>query len=191
MPANDQDLTWVISFGKVRRLADGALEVEYGPKGHMLFSKARVRPNFEVRGQFEMIRSSDKNFQAGLVMGLPPDYEGHNWYGFGFKWANRMGGLTYFGNGWSRQQIVRRVILNPDAPGAKNVTNSFDFIFRNAQATASVNGVEAFHQAKPPVLIGGTPVPRPINAYLVGLGAFGNGKEAVIRYRNVQLRELQ
>jgi len=88
-------------------------------------------------------------------------------------------GLVYFGRGWSRPQTVRPVVLT-------DVANSFDFIFRNGQVTASVNGVEALHQATSPVQI-----QVPNNAYLVGLGAFGDSNGTVIRYRDVQLRELQ
>jgi len=52
--------------------------------------------------------------------------------------------------------------------------------------TASVNGVEIFHQAAPPV---GLSVPD--NSYLLGLGAFSDSDDNVIRYRNVQVRQLQ
>ena len=177
MPANDHDLDWVFSFGKVHRLADHALEVEYGPKGHMLYSRANVGRNFEVRGQFEVVRSSNTNFQAGLVMGTP-DFDGDNWYGFRIKRHDVEGDVVCVGVGWSREQIVQHVVLN-------DVTNSFDFILRNGRVTASVNGVEVFHQSAPPRRIR---VPK--NAFRVGLGAFSDSEDAVIRYRNVQLREL-
>jgi len=178
MPAKDHDLDWVFSFGKAHRLDDGTLEVEYGPKGHMLFSRARVGADFEVRGQFEVVRSSNKNFQAGLVMGLP-DFNNYNWFGFRIKRHDIEGDVACVGLGWSRRQLVQHVVLN-------DVTNSFDFILRNGRVTASVNGVEAFHQAALPGYI-----QAPNNAYLVGLGAFSDSADAVIRYRNVQLRKLQ
>lgn len=177
LPADDHDPDWMFSFGTVRRLADGALEVESGPKGHLLFSRARVGRNFEARGRFETVRSSNKNFQAGLVMGVP-DFQGYNWYGFRLKRHDEEGDVVCLGRGWSRQQIIQHVVLN-------DVTNSFDFILQNGRVTASVNGVEVFHQAAPPAVI-----QVPDNSYLVGLGAFSDSADTVIRYRDVQLRRL-
>ena len=48
-----------------------------------------------------------------------------------------------------------------------------------------MNGVKIFQQAEPPVEIS-----VPDNSYLVGLGAFSDSADSVVRYRNVQLREL-
>ena len=177
LPVGDHDPDWVFSFGDARRLADGALEVEFGPKGHMLFSKAPVGGNFEVHGRFEVVRSSNRNFQAGLVMGTP-DFDGYNWYGFRLKRHDEEGDVVCLGRGWSREQIVQHVVLN-------DVTNAFDFTLQDGQVTASVNGVEVFHQAAPPAVIR-----VPDNSYQVGLGAFSDSADAVVRYRDVQLRQL-
>jgi hypothetical protein len=51
--------------------------------------------------------------------------------------------------------------------------------------TASVNGVEVFHQAALPAVIR-----VPDNSYLVGLGAFSDSTNAIVRYRDVQIRQL-
>jgi hypothetical protein len=177
LPETDHDPGWVFSFGKVRRLSDGALEVEYGPKGYMLFSRVPVGEDFEVRGQFEVVHSSNKDFQAGLVMGVP-DFGSYNWYGFRIKRHSVEGDVACLGVGWSRDQIVQQIVLN-------DVTNSFDFILQNGRATALVNGVEVFHKAAPP---GNIQVPA--NNYLVGLGAFSDSTDTVVRYRDVQLRQL-
>jgi hypothetical protein len=177
LPSRDNDLDWVYSFGKARVLPDGALEVESGPKGHLLFSRVRAGTDFEVRGQFELVRSSNKNFQGGLVMGVP-DYDGYNWYGFRVKRHDEEGDVVCLSRGWSRQQIAQHLVMN-------DITNSFDFIFQDGKITASVNGVEMFNQATPPVTIS-----VPDNSYLVGLGAFNDGPDTVIRYRGVQLRKL-
>ena len=177
LPSRDNDPDWVYSFGKARVLPDGALEVESGPKGHLLFSRVRAGTDFEVRGQFELVRSSNKNFQGGLVMGVP-DYDGYNWYGFRIKRHDEEGDVVCLSRGWSRQQIAQHLVMN-------DITNSFDFIFQDGKITASVNGVEMFNQAIPPVTIS-----VPDNSYLVGLGAFNDGPDTVIRYRGVQLRKL-
>lgn len=178
LPASDNDPDWFFSFGQTRCLPDGALEVESGTKGHMLFTRARVGTDFEVRGQFEVVRSANKNFQAGVVMGVP-DFDGYNWYGFRLKRHDEEGDSASLGRGWSRQQIARHVVLN-------DVTNAFDFTFQNCKVTASVNGVEVFHQEAPPAEIG-----VPDNSYLLGLGAFSDSPDTVIRYRGVQLRQLR
>ncbi|HXR04208.1 MAG TPA: hypothetical protein VN836_05825 [Verrucomicrobiae bacterium] len=178
LPANDHDPNWVFSFGQARRLADGALEAESSLKGHMLFSTVPAGTNFEVRGRLEAVRSANTNFQAGLVMGMP-DFNGvhDNWYGFRLKRNSDEGDVVSFSLGWSGEQVLQHVKLN-------DVTNSFDLIFKNGRVTAFVNGVEVFHQATPP---DGVEVSD--NGYLVGLGAF-DGNHTVVRYRDVQVRQL-
>ena len=178
LPADDHDPDWVFSFGQAHRLTDGALEVESSRKGHMLFSTVPTGKNFEVRGRLEAVRSPNKNFQAGLVMGVP-DFNGvhDNWYGFRLKRNGEEGEVVSFSLGWSGEQIIQHIKLN-------DVTNSFDFILKNGRLTASVNGVEVFHQATPPV---GVKVSD--TGFLVGLGAF-DGSHSVVRYRDVQLRQL-
>jgi len=177
MPSGDQDPDWTYSFGKAHRLADGALEVQYGPKGHMLFSNVPMGSSFEVRGSFENVRSSDRNFQAGIVMGVP-DFGRYNWYGFRLKRHDEEGDVVCFGLGWSTERLDQHVVLN-------DVTNSFDLIFQNGRATVSVNGDEIFHQAAPT-----RSIRVPNNSYLVGLGAFSDSADAVIRYHDVRVRQL-
>ncbi len=177
LPSEDQDPAWIFSIGQARRLPDGALEVESGAKGHMLFSKIHVGENFEVRGQIENVRSSNKNFQGGLVMGVP-DLGQYNWYGFRIKRHDEEGDLVSFSQGWSRNQIAHSLALNDG-------TNTFDFIFRDGRVTATVNGTKIFDYEAAPQ---GISVPD--QAYLVGLGAFSDSADSVLRYRNVQLRSL-
>ena len=178
LPTSDDDANWVVSFGKVHVLPDGAVDVESGPKGHMFYSRVRAGMNFEVRGQFEVVRSANKNFQGGVVMGVP-DFDGYDWYGFRLKrHTGEEGDVSCFAIGWSREQIVRHLVLN-------DVTNSFDLTFQDGKVSATVNGVNVFDQADPPRTIS-----VPHNSYLVGLGGFNDSSDTVIRYRNVQLRKL-
>ncbi len=178
LPSHDDDPNWVFSFGKVHVLPDGAVEVESGPKGHMFYSRVQAGMNFEVRGQFELVRSSNKNFQGGIVMGVP-DFDGFNWYGFRLKrHMGEEGDVTCFAEGWSRDQIVQHIVLN-------DVTNSFDMTLQDGKFTAAVNGVNVFDRAIPP-----REISVPDNSYLVGLGAFNDSQDTIIRYRNVQLRKL-
>jgi hypothetical protein len=177
LPARDNDPDWVFRFGNARVLSDGALQVESGPKGHMLFSRVPVGADFEVRGRFEVVHSANQNFQGGLVLGMP-DFDGYNWYGFRLKRHDEEGDVVCFGRGWTRKEIARHVVLN-------NNTNSFDLIFQDGRVTASVNGLKILNQAAPPADIS-----VPDNSYLVGLGAFNDSPDTVIRYRDVQLRKL-
>lgn len=178
LPERDDDTDWVFSFGKVHVLPDGAVEVESGPKGHMFYSRVRAGMNFEVRGQFEVVRSANKNFQGGVVMGVP-NFDGWNWYGFRLKrHVGEEGDVACFAVGWSREQIAQHIVLN-------DVTNSFDMTFQDGKVTASVNGVSVFDQAQPP-----REISMPGNSCLIGLGAFNDSPDTVIRYRNVQLRKL-
>ena len=177
LPATTNDPNWAIKFGRVRTLPDGALEVESGTAGHMLFSRIPVGSSFEVRGQFENVRSSNKNFQAGLVMGMP-DFNGYDWYGFRLKRHDEEGDVVCFAEGWTTRQQVMSAMLH-------EVTNSFDFTFRLGKVSATVNGVPVFLDVTPPEQIS-----VPANDYLVGLGAFSDSSDNVIRYRNVQLRRL-
>jgi hypothetical protein len=178
LPSRDDDANWVYSLGKVHVLPDGAVEVKSGPKGHMLYSRVRAGMNFEVRGQFELVRSANKNFQGGVVMGVP-NFNGFDWYGFRLKrHTGEEGDVACFAVGWSREQIVRHLVLN-------DVTNSFDMTFQDGKVNASVNGVNVFDHAEPPRQIS-----VPDNSFLVGLGAFNDSPDTVLRYRNVQLRKL-
>jgi hypothetical protein len=177
LPSSDNDPDWVRSFGHAKVLPDGALEIEYGPEGHMLFPRVRAGMAFEVRGSFEVVRSANKYFQAGLVIGMP-DFSGSEWYGFRLKRAEA-GDIVCLGMGWSLREVTKHTTLN-------DATNSFDFIFQNGRVTASVNGVQMFRQ---------TPAPKgisvPDDSCLVGLGAFSDSPDTIIRYRDVQLRKLQ
>jgi hypothetical protein len=177
LPSQNDDPGWVCSRGKIRRLPDGALEVQSGPEGHFLFSRARVGSNFEIRGEFEVVRSSTKYFQAGLVMGTP-DVDAYVFHAFRIKRHQLEGDIACFAEGWGRQQIQQRVKLN-------DVHNSFDFRLYRGHITASVNGDEVFKDAVPKEA-----VDTPDEDIRAGLGAFNDTNETVIRYRNVQIRKL-
>ncbi len=176
LPSEDNDPHWVLMCGKYQRLADGSVEVQSGPEGHTLFPRVRIGPEFEVKGEFEVVRSSTKSFQAGLLMGMPHSQNG--WYSFRMKRNDAEGQLVSFAVGWTAQQVAQPVPLN-------DTHNTFDFRLRHGRATASLNGEEVLHDAKPP---------REIHVanrgYLVALGAFNDTNDTVIRYRNVQIRRL-
>ena len=162
--------------GWVRNREDGAVEVEADKFGHMLFSRARVGLEFEVRGEFEVVKSSTEDFQAGLVLGLP-NFQAMDWYAFRMKRNQDEGDIASFSRGWGKTQVTKPVTLTQQ--------NSFQFQFQNGEVDASVNGRPVLQHAKLP---GKLRASR--SEFLVGLGAFNDMNDTVLRYRRVQLRRL-
>ena len=173
----DTNLTgWYVEMGHCTVNADGSLDVRSGESGHLLFARARIGPNFEVRGAFEVERSSTKSFQGGLVMGLP-QYENYGWYGFRIKRNAFEGDVSSFSQNWTSKQVVAPVSLD-------DYTNTFDFRFQNGLVSASVNNQKVFDNVVPPDANVAT------NEFLLGLGAVNDMNDTVIRYRGVQARVL-
>ena len=177
MPSQNDDPGWVCSRGKIQWLPDGALEVRSGPAGHFLFSRARVGSNFEIRGEFELVHSTTKYFQAGLVMGTP-DVDAYEFHAFRIKRHQEEGDIACFAQGWGRRQIQQVAKVN-------DIHNSFDFRLDRGRITASVNGEEVFKNATPKDTLD-----LPDQDVRAGLGAYNDSNDTVIRYRNVQIRKL-
>ena len=177
LPTDQNDRAWRIVEGKVRRLPDGALEVASGQRGHMLYSRARMGPTFEVKGEFEAISSSTADFQAGLIMGVP-EMENSYWCGFRMKRNTVEGEIAAFSWGWTPQGATNRVTLN-------DKRNSFQFRLQGGKATALLNGREVLHEVTP-----GRAAASFGDEVYVGLGAYNDMNETVLRYRNVQVRRL-
>jgi hypothetical protein len=176
LPAGEKDPNWELGGDKVRRLADGAVEVESGHNGHGFYSRTRVGPDFEVTGEFEVVRSSTKDFQAGLLMGLP-DSQNSVWYAFRMKRNVDEGDVASFSRGWTRQEVARKIALHDDH-------NSFQFRLQRGKADAWVNGTQVLRQAAPAKTL------ALHNDSMLGLGAYNDMNETVIRYRNVKARRL-
>jgi hypothetical protein len=177
MPAGGEDGNWTYSFGEARSAADGSLDVEYGPKGHMIISKMTIGGSFEVRGRFDVVRSSNTDFQAGIVIGLP-DINTQEWYSFRLKRHHREGDVVVFGHAWTTEEISQHVALNDNS-------NSFDLVFDDGTVTATVNGEKVFNVADLPFSIRLLP-----DTFFVGLGAFSDSADTVVRYEGVELRKL-
>ena len=177
MPSQNDDPGWVYSRGKIQRLPDGALEVASGPEGHFIFSRARVGANFEIRGEFEVVRSSTKYFQAGLVMGTP-DVDAYVFHGFRIKRHLEEGDIACFAEGWGMRQIQQRAKVN-------DIHNTFDFRLEQGRITATVNGEQVFKDAVPK-----DNMDTPDEDIRAGLGAYNDTNETVIRYRHLQIRKL-
>jgi hypothetical protein len=177
MPPDTNFTGWCVARGKCKRLPDGTLEVQSDATGHMLYSRVPMGKDFEVKGQFEAVSSSTRAFQGGLVIGIP-EPESWGWDGFRVKRNNDEGDLASFAQGWSKKQIYGPAKLNSN-------TNSFQFRFQAGKVSASVNGRDIFKEVNPPE-----------NGYFstneiyLGLGAFNDMNDTVIRYRHIQVHQL-
>jgi hypothetical protein len=177
MPPDTNFTGWCVVRGKCKRLPDGALEVQSDATGHMLYSRVPMGKDFEVKGQFEAVSSSTRAFQGGLVIGIPePDSWG--WDAFRVKRNDDEGDIACFAQGWSKNQIYGQAKLN-------NATNSFQFRFQAGKVSASVNGQDVFKEVKP----------RDnwyfsTNEVHLGLGAYNDMNDTVIRYSHIQVHQL-
>jgi hypothetical protein len=181
LPADDHDRNWVKSWAESMRVSPGSVEVQSGNVGHLLYSRARVGSNFEVQGAFEIVRSSDQAFQVGLVFGMPDcdtRFASLNWHAFRMKRNATEGEIVSLSRGWTKQHVYRPIKLNGER-------NSFTFRFQNGKASASVNGARVLHEVAP-----SREIAIPEGEMLLGIGAFNDMNQTVVRYRNVQVRRL-
>jgi hypothetical protein len=143
LPTATNDLNWTLARGRCDILPDGAVEVQSGPEGSMLYSRVRVGVDFEIKGEFEVVHSSTKDFQAGIVAGLP-DLNTSEWYAFLIKRNANEGDVAALARGWSLAgSVIRPATLNDSR-------NSFDFRFHNGEATANVNSKNVLIRAARP-----------------------------------------
>jgi len=178
IPKSTNDLNWVFFRGEALSLANDELEIRSGPGGHFLYSRARVGPNFEIKGEFELVRTSNKEFQGGLIVGIPEFEQYDQWYGFRIKRNSFEGDVVSFAEGWTSRQRVKKVSLNSQR-------NSFRLVMGENKFIAWVNDELVFSSEKLP-----SKIRIPPKEIQVGIGAFNDMNETVIRYRNLQLRKL-
>jgi hypothetical protein len=123
------------------------------------------------------VASSTGAFQGGIVIGLP-EPDSWDWDALRVKRNRDEGDIVAFSEGWSRNQITRRVKINSE-------TNSFYLSYSPERVTISVNGEDVFSNVK-----------APENWHLtglemhVGIGAFNNMNKTTLRYQNVQVHQL-
>jgi hypothetical protein len=169
---------WQTNFGNFKVLPDGALEVSSDENGHMIYCRTPIGMEFEARGQFEVVSSTTKAFQAGLVMGLP-EYNGYHWDAFRIKRNDDEGDVAAFSENWIKRQILAHL------ENLNSRSNSFDLRFQGGLVSATINGNIVFTNAEPPKNYS-----LVTNEFLVGLGAFNDSDSTVIRYRNLEIRRL-
>ena len=175
LPKNDF-AGWNREVGKWTINSDGSLQVEARDDGMLLVNKARVGPNFEIRGQIEFVSSSNDEFQGGIVFGYPK-ISARKWKSFRIKTNRREGQVA----GFSQHFYA----LERSIPIAVQTTNTFYVKCLDGVLSAEVNGKG---------IVDNDPVGK---GYVtdadsnVGLGAYYDVNVSDLRYRNVQLRKLK
>jgi hypothetical protein len=176
LPSGAADPNWVFALGHAERQAGGSMEVSTTAKGHMLYSRARVGSEFEMKGEFEVLRSSTGAFQAGIVFGHPnPD--DIQWNSIRIRQTYEGAQVASFSPGWTTRHVQRNASLN------KGV-NEFQLRFQDGRARVLINGSEVIRRGRLPV----APRVQP-GEFLLGLGGASDG-ETVIRYSRVQVRRV-
>ena len=177
MPTDTNFIGWCVQEGKWILNPDGSLEPHLGENGHLLYSRARIGRDFEVRGEFEVEHSSAREFQGGLVMGLP--LKGTvDWYSFRMVRGPSGSDYASFERHWARGGLQAPVPLD-------SFTNTFYVRYQDGRLTATVNNQVVFKEAAPT-----REISVATNEFFLGLGAFYVPNDTVIRYRNVQARSL-
>ena len=180
MPDPTNDLTWSFVMGQPAFPTNGVVEIEGYPGGHALYSRGRVGRNFEVKGDFEILKSNAGEYRAGLVMGMPEFDSEHgdwDWYGFQVRQATNGEQTASFSIGWSTSSVSSPVVLHEG-------TNSFTFRLQGDKCWATVNGQPAFINQEAP-----GPIKSSENGFLLGLGAYHRWHETV-SYQNIQVRKI-
>ena len=178
LPTGEKDPNWVYKTGALREATNGTLEIESDANGHFLFSHTRFDTAFEVKGEFEIVQSTARAFQVGLIMGLP-EPENRNWFSFRIRRNETQGDFATYSQCWYRTTNSYPVRLHDGA-------NSFAFRLQDGKATASVNGMEIFHAAAAPAQIA-----VPEGQFFLGLGGHSEKNETIlIRYQKIQVRRL-
>jgi hypothetical protein len=180
LPTDEGDDNWALGWAEQVRVTTNVLEVQSGRAGHLLYARANLGPDFEARGEFEIVKSSGPVFEAGLVLGMPDfdtRFRSSYWFPLRMRRDASEGDRVIFSKGRTRRELAKTVKLNGDR-------NSFQVRFAGGKVTVSLNGAEVFRDAElqNAAFTGDT--------MLAGVCALGDSGETVIRYRHLQVRRL-
>jgi hypothetical protein len=141
----------------------------------MIHSAARVGPNFEVRGEYQLLDSTNGAYQAGVVFGHP-DFTDRQWLSLRLKWNDREGEVA----GVARHFYVPRAAVK--VPLGRR--GRFRLRCSAGHVGAEVNGMTVQTDYVAPDGLAALP------DALVGLGAYQDSNVYSVRYRRVELRRL-
>lgn len=167
---------WHVERGHWKVLEDGALEVETEVDGMLITSLARLGSNFELKGEIELVSSSNGEFQAGVVFGYP-GMKDSRWMSFRVKRNSKEGETAYFS----------RHFYAPDTPVKVPVSEKNQVLIQSwrGKVTAYLNGKVLVESLTPPE--GALPQKPDCR---VGFGGFYDQNQCVVRFRNVMIRKL-
>ena len=177
LPSGTNDPNWVVQDGELQPLPDGGVEFGFGARGYSLYCRTRIGPEFEVKGEFEWVGSSNRRAQANLVMGLP-DNRASEWYAFRLLRNLPTKPLACFSRGWTAQAVAHRATFYTGP-------NTFRFRLQGGKADAWVNEQQVLQKACPT---------RTLNLgsdCLLGLAASGESHDYSVRYRSLKVRRLR
>ncbi|HEY3863440.1 MAG TPA: DUF4339 domain-containing protein [Verrucomicrobiae bacterium] len=179
LPASGGDLNWTAEIGSYTVQPGGAIDVKAGPRGSILVCHTRVGANFEIKGEMEAVHSTTKDFQGGIVAGMPElNYE--NWYALRLKRNANEGDAFTFSRG-------NRHDSSFSAPaGLNGDTNTFDFRLSGGNRVHVVVNGKALRLGS----TGLGSIWLRQSESLAGFGSYNDMNETVIRYSKVQLRRI-
>jgi hypothetical protein len=175
LPADPDLAGWQVQLGEWTVEPGGALRGRSPSRGMMIRSAARVGPDFEIRGEYELVETSDGAFQAGVIFGHPnPCCD--DWLSMQIK-RNPMEGEVA---GVARRFYAAHTTVAVPVPDR----GRFDLRCWRGHVSARVNGTVVEEDYEPPDGLASLGDGR------VGLGSYDFENEYAVRYRKVELRRL-
>jgi hypothetical protein len=175
LPTDPELAGWDVELGQWTVEPGGALGGRSPSRGMMIRSAARVGPDFEIRGEYEFVETSDGAFQAGVVFGHPhPCCDG--WLSLQIKrnpWEGAVAGVG------QRFYAAHATVAVPVPDRGR-----FDLRCRGNHVSARVNGTVVEEDYFPPDGLASQEDAR------VGLGSYDFENVYAVRYRKVELRRL-
>jgi hypothetical protein len=168
---------WRVELGEWRVDPDGSLVGRAGSRGLLLVSDARVGADFEARGRFELVSSTNGAFQGGLAFGRPT-WTGKDWIAFRVKRNAREGRVAYFS---CHFEAPFQTALHADVRDE----NTFAVRVKDGRLSATVNGRSLQDGFLPSRGLVRTP------ELLVGLGGYVDENVVELRFGELSVRRLE
>jgi len=167
---------WRPYLGNWKVNADGSLDGGAGLTGMMLKSLANIGDNFAMRGSVEMVFTTTGDYQAGIVFGALHPNDGE-WLGFRVRHSGKDGDEAILSRWYSRD--IRRTKLS------LNRRNTFELTLHSGTITAQINDTKVVDAL--PLKQTGSHFHEDL---AVGLGAYSDQNEYVIRFRDLEVKKL-
>jgi hypothetical protein len=176
LPVSADLAGWRTELGSWWLEADGSLVGLAGSRGLLLVADARVGADFEIRGQMELVSSTNGFYQGGVVFGRP-SWNSQDWMSFRMKRNGDEGRVAYFSHHLYRPDSGPFPIEAPDR-------NTFRVQVLGGRLSAWVNGAVVQQGLVPAKGLVRSPDLR------VGFGGYVDENLVSLRFRDVELRRL-